>query len=76
MGQSGGQCTLAVAFVDKHLALVDEEGLKTILHFCRGNINTKFIGKAEVLILFSHQGSLILCKCKSDKISWVERQMK
>jgi hypothetical protein len=64
---------LVVAFVDKHLASVDERGLKIILHFGRGNINTRFIGKAEVLILFSHQGSLILCKQKYDKISWVEK---
>jgi hypothetical protein len=66
-------CNPVVAFVDKHLALVDEGGLKIILHFGRGNINTRFIGKAEVLILFNYPGSLILCKQKSDKISWVEK---
>jgi hypothetical protein len=44
---------LAVAFIDKHLASVEDGGLKTVkcsyIHnntsFWQGNISTKFIGK-------------------------------
>jgi hypothetical protein len=62
MGYSFVNNRLVVTFVDKHLASVEDGGLKAVKYyyinndtsFWQGNISTKFIGKGEVLKNFSH----------------------